>query len=60
MLGTTADQLAHTATVILAHTLAAPVHGALCSARARDGRWTHAEVHPADLRWVEVRRGAVG
>jgi hypothetical protein len=60
MLGTTADQLAHTAAAILAHTVTADSHAALCSARtAHDGRWTHAEVHPADLRWIEVRR-AVG
>jgi homoserine acetyltransferase len=56
MLGTTADQLARTAAVILAHATTADSHAALCSVRtAHDGRWSHAEVHPRDLAWIEQR-----
>jgi len=56
MIGTVTEQLAYTAALILGH--AAATHGGLCSCcTVHDHRWTHAEVHPADLPWIERRIG---
>jgi hypothetical protein len=54
VIGSVADQLAVLAGRILDHAgHSAPPAGMLSQRNAHDGRFSHAEVHPADLPWIE-------